>query len=182
MRRYWVLSACLIGATAVAQTWTTTVVAAQSPSGPPARLAYDEARQRLVSSEPGQPMWEFDGSGWARRDLALPAGVMLYDPTRERILLVGPGGLLAYDGETATTIGPAFSALDVVADTVRGRLVALTTGTMPGFQLWEFDGSSFTQVAQRSGNFFLSGAEFDPVRGTTVLSTCARRCRACRRS
>jgi hypothetical protein len=106
---------------------------AQPATSPPPRidhaLAYDAKRHKVVlfggSTDPlmGQPLadtWEWDGSTWAQLapTTSPPARwrhVMVYDATRERVLVIGGGVLNTLYNDTWEWDGASWTKLDPAA-------------------------------------------------------------------
>ena len=149
-----------------------------SPStSPPARgsamIAYDPQRQRVVlfggyASATGSPLgdtWEWNGTTWSQPALTpspVPryAGALAYDPTRQKVLLVGGfdfAGLAdqwTYDGTTwiqlaGTPPGGARSSATLVFDAARNTMLSVGGLDSQGFtnDVFAMAGTAWVPVA-----------------------------------
>jgi cysteine-rich repeat protein len=163
-------------------------------SGP--AVSYDVRRNRLVMFAGGngnympRDTWELDGVSWEVRYPAAPPSrqnaMVAYDTKRGRIVLFGGLGqgylddTWEFDGiqwtkNTTATHPSARSNGAMAYDSARERVVLFggvrTTPTVYYDETWEYDGTTWTQVAtptkpsQRSGTTMA----YDPKRNRTVL-------------
>lgn len=155
-----------------------------------AHLALDEARGRAVLvysqrvsvwQQPTRATWEFDGQTWT----LLPTNttptnsVMLYNPTRQCVQLVGGGGsVFEWDGATWTTWTngprPTHVLESAAFDRDRNRLVLGGWDNVSlAKYIHEFDGLQWTQawVENAFPQLRVFGAMvYDEVRRTTLVS------------
>lgn len=161
-------------------------------------LAYDSARGVLVlvETDPGNghtSTWERHGTSWVRSAArpappARAASAIAYDSARDVLVLFGgedyPGcraETWEYDGRTWTQIStrsspPARCGHAMAYDSAR-HVVVLFGGqsdAVSGLQLgdtWEYDGSTWTQVATPTSPAPRSGQDmvYDSTRGIVVL-------------
>jgi hypothetical protein len=122
-------------------------------------MTYDAARQRtlvfggrvggVLSNETA--VW--DGSTWAVLSPSVrpPPRVdadMVYDSVRERVLLMGGGGMpqevWEWDGTNwaQRPSGPPFTTHSIAYNPTRGRVLFIGGSSQTGAQAWEFDGGA----------------------------------------
>lgn len=154
-------------------------------------VAYDAARQRVVlyggtGNGTMVDTWEWDGSNWSQRVTAVNPGerdrfAMAYDAVRQRVVLFGGIGGDAvtweWDGsvwlshtQSAGPVGRYWHAL--VWHGVRQRVVLIggtaTAGNLPLDDLWEWDGTAWTQLPSISGGGSVMAA-YDEGRQVVVV-------------
>lgn len=175
-------------------TWTPFTPARSPGARTDPAMAYDAARQRTVlfGGAPGTETWEWDGANWTAHAPAPSPGPrvrhgMTYDPRRQRVVLFG--GLWnnalddtwEWDGTTWRQLspvlrpGPRHGSL-MIYDDVRQRSV-LTGGftdgqwQTTGADVWEWDGTAWTQIAAPSHPRWRNRAAlaYDGARNAVVL-------------
>ncbi len=149
----------------------------------PTTLTWDSVRQRVViMKQSSGAIWEWDGTTWTQRPVSTGAsanyGVSGFDPVRNRLQLVGNGGIYVFNGtgwNLAAGNGPQNTGGTIAFDTVRNRSILFAQGPSGNMlsQTWEWSGSSWTSM-----NTWLStrpvavggpATAWDPVRHVMVL-------------
>lgn len=125
-----------------------------------ARVAYDSVHARLVlfGGDDGSvrnDTWLFDGTTWqsAQPPVSPPAHArpgMAFDPLRGRVVLCGDGLTISpndtweWDGSTwqqiPTMHAPGLGSFELCFDARLARIVAFSTFSGPGLQMWTYDG------------------------------------------
>jgi hypothetical protein len=154
-------------------TWTHRAV-----QGPPPILwpfmAYDAARQRTVVYGGTLGTWEWDGAQWMQ--IPIPGvgspGIMTFDSTQNRIIMVTGAGTFSYDGMQWVQLADANivnQATAIAFDPIRNRTVIFGMGGWMN-QTWEFDGEVWSRIpisGPRGRN--MTGMAWDARRERMVL-------------
>jgi len=176
---------------AVARTWTWNGSWTERPAVTPGTLgnyledslAFDAARNEAVlwRGANGSEVWTWNGQLWTRRNpAALPParsrGQIVYDPTRQRVVLFGGWDQTGYVASTWLWDGTTWSAdpgpqpppgvPSVFAfDAYRDAIVLSGTGYGPA--TWEWNGQWVMRSAT-GGITAAARAAFDPARGRLI--------------
>lgn len=175
--------------------WDGTIWNQVAGAAPPLRTraaaAYDTARNRIVlyggADSSGAWLgdtWERSGTTWTEVATSGPPageGSMAYDSTRKRSVLFIAGSTWEWDGSTWTevaTTGPLATSGAVLAYDAAPARTVLFGGTPSGCpgcvtdlgNTWEWDGSSWTQVATTGPSARSASAmSYDSTRQRVVL-------------
>ena len=167
-----------------------------TPRGRPA-LAFDEARGETVLfggvPTPTPETWTWDGTTWTQQSPATQPSVRFgsaaaYDPLRQVVVLFGgfvPSGqdtneVWEWDGSTWTQRTPAGAspqprgAHRMVWDASRGACVVVGGFNTPQnntlSDVWEWDGTSWTQLASLPGTMCDQAMCYDPTRQRILVN------------
>ncbi|MFN3240012.1 MAG: kelch repeat-containing protein [Planctomycetota bacterium] len=191
------LTAACLSPLLPAQSWNQVATASNPGQIRDAAMAFHSASGEAVLFG-GWPAlgatWEFDGSSWSNANpIGSPPGrrefAMVEDTQRGRLVMFGgqgSSGLLAdtweYNGSVWTNVTPATSPPARLGHTMAydvQRGVTVLFGGTPNANLppnftdtWEWDGSSWTQVATANAPFepVYASMCYDVVRGVCVLT------------
>jgi cysteine-rich repeat protein len=141
----------------------------------------------VTSSTPAlAETWEWDGTDWTQRQPAhMPSphvfATLAYDPIRERVVLYGDGGVLAYDTwewdgndwtERTPALSPAVTNAIAMYDAARQRVLLVGIVVFSAHTAaFEWDGTTWTVQTPTVAVNGVAGetAFYDAVRATTIM-------------